>query len=52
MSATGENECVIENMVRGDVIIIKYKTVNGIHYYRRWNETQGVWVDPYWIPIN
>ena len=44
---TSESESVIEP--RADVIVFKYRTYNGVYQFRRWNETQGYWVDPYWI---
>ena len=44
---TSESESVIEP--RADVIIIKYRTYNGVVQYRRWDETRGYWVDPEWI---
>ena len=31
-----------------DEIIMKYRYLNGHLQYRRWNATQGSWVDPYW----
>lgn len=31
-----------------DEIIMKYRTLNGHLQCRRWNATQGYWVDPYW----
>ena len=34
-----------------DVIVYKYRIVNGRKQYRRWNETRGYWVDPYWLDI-
>lgn len=34
-----------------DVIVYKYRIHNGVHQYRRWNETRGYWVDPYWINL-
>lgn len=34
-----------------DVIVYKYRIYNGVHQYRRWNETRGYWIDPYWIDI-
>lgn len=34
-----------------DVIVYKYRIYNGVHQYRRWNETRGYWVDPYWINL-
>lgn len=36
-----------------DVIVIKYRVnpTTGKRQYRRWNETKGVWVDPYWIDL-
>lgn len=32
-----------------DVIVIKTRLYKGKQQYRRWNETRGYWVDPYWI---
>ena len=34
-----------------DVIVYKYRIENGKQQYRRWNETRGYWVDPYWIDV-
>lgn len=34
-----------------DEIIYRYRVNNGIYQYRRWNETQKCWVDPYWIDV-
>lgn len=34
-----------------DTIIMKYRTLNGHLQCRRWNATQGYWVDPYWITL-
>lgn len=34
-----------------DIIVTKYRFKNGKYQYRRWNETRGVWVDPYWIDV-
>lgn len=37
---------------RADVIVRKYRINSaGIPQYRRWNETQNRWVDPYWINL-
>ncbi len=36
---------------RKDVIVSKYRYYNGKVQYRRWNETYGYWVDPYWIDL-
>jgi len=35
---------------RAMVIVWKFRVNNGVVEKRRWNETIGVWVDPYWIP--
>lgn len=35
-----------------DVIVVKVREYNGKLQYRRWNQTQGYWVDPYWIDMN
>ncbi len=32
-----------------DTIVYKYRMVEGVLQYRRWNETQGCWVDADWI---
>lgn len=32
-----------------DTIVWKYQVIDGVLYKRRWNQTKGVWVDPYWI---
>lgn len=34
-----------------DVIVIYTREYNGKMQYRRWNETQNCWVDPYWIDM-
>ncbi len=34
---------------RADVIVTKFRVVNGVTQYRRWNETKGYWVDSDWI---
>ena len=44
---TSASESVVEP--RADVIVYKYRVYNGVPQYRRWNETRGYWVDPYWI---
>lgn len=36
---------------RADVIEVKYRVYNGVPQYRRWNATQGYWVDPEWIDM-
>lgn len=43
------SECTI--MPCADVIVYKYRFENGKYQYRRWNETRGYWVDPYWIDV-
>ena len=40
------------NEPKADVIVVKFRTHNGVPQYRRWNETQGCWVDPDWIDVN
>lgn len=37
-------------MPRADEIVWKYKTMNGILYKRRWNETTQSWYDRAWVP--
>lgn len=32
-----------------DVIVTKFRVINGVTQYRRWNETKGYWVDSDWI---
>ena len=43
------SECTI--MPCADVIVYKFRIYNGKQQYRRWNETRGYWVDPYWIDV-
>lgn len=43
------SECTI--MPCADVIVYKYRFESGKYQYRRWNETRGYWVDPYWIDV-
>lgn len=38
-------------MPLADEIEIITRIYHGRHQYRRWNVTQGYWVDPYWIDI-
>lgn len=40
------------NEPRADVIVVKFRTHNGVSQYCRWNETQNCWVDPDWIDLN
>ena len=40
-----------ENDTMADVIVWKYKTVDGKLYKRRWNQTKSVWVDSAWILV-
>ena len=35
-----------------DVYVTRYRVNNGKLQKRRWNETKGVWADPYWIDVN
>ena len=34
-----------------DVVYYVYRTRDGWIQKRRWNETRGYWVDPYWITV-
>ena len=36
---------------RADVIVVKFRISGGVLQYRRWNETWGYWVDPYWKDV-
>ena len=47
ISASNESEIV----PFADVIVYQYRIYNGKRQYRRWNETRGYWVDPYWIDV-
>lgn len=49
VAETSDSESVIEP--RADVIVVKYRTYNGVYQFRRWNETRGYWVDPYWMDL-
>lgn len=46
-SAIAANSSV--SSTRADVIVYKWREYYGKIQYRRWNETRGYWVDPYWI---
>lgn len=46
-TSCGEREIV----PYADVIIYRYRIENGRKQYRRWNETRGYWVDPYWLDV-
>ncbi len=56
--ATDNNDGVMITAVGGsdaeplaDTIVWKYKTVDGVLYKRRWNETQQKWYDSAWIKV-
>lgn len=34
-----------------DVIETKFRVINGVTQYRRWNKTKGYWVDSDWITL-
>lgn len=40
-----------DGYTRADVIVTKFRVLNGKVQYRRWNETRGYWVDPDWIDL-
>ena len=40
-----------DGYMRADVIVTKFRVLNGKVQYRRWNETRGYWVDPDWIDL-
>lgn len=46
---TVSNENIIPH---ADVIVRKYRVINGVTQYRRWNETKGYWVDSEWLPLD
>lgn len=57
LQVNGSNAVVQDNgeiagIQRADIIIIKHRNYNGVMQYRRWNETQGYWIDPDWIDIS
>ena len=39
------------DVTRATVIVYKIRYYRGRHQIRRWNETFGYWVDPYWIDV-
>lgn len=43
-------EEISNSIDRSDVLVWKYKTIGGVTYKRRWNETKSCWYDPAWIP--
>ncbi len=56
LQVNGGNAVVQDNreiagMQRADVIVKKYRHYHSVMQYRRWNETQGYWVDPDWIDM-
>ncbi len=34
---------------QGDKIVKRYRFLDGVWQYRRWNVTRQCWVDPHWI---
>lgn len=51
---TGSFRTVSKNIMvepRSDVIVTKFRILNDVIQYRRWNETKGVWVDNDWINL-
>ena len=55
-STLNANECQYNfashsNVIKAIVIKKKYRVHQGKRQYRRWNETEGVWVDPDWIDM-
>lgn len=50
---SGVNETAMETTIspRADVIVVKFRIYNGVLQCRRWNETWGYWVDPYWLNV-
>lgn len=46
-SSSSESEIV----PYADIIVYEYRIYNGVQQYRRWNQTRGYWVDPYWIDV-
>ena len=52
---TGSYQTVSNNISvepRDDIIVTKFRILNDVIQYRRWNETKGVWVDDDWITDN
>lgn len=50
---TKKNQLLYEVQPKADVIVTKYRIdpITLQPQYRRWNETQNRWVDPYWIDM-
>lgn len=48
-----KSQAQYEIQPRADVIVRKYRInpTTGDLQYRRWNETQNRWEDPYWIDL-
>ncbi len=40
-----------EDIQKGDIIVTKYRNVNGRYQYRHWNETKKCWVEDHWIDV-
>ena len=55
VAATSQTQASIDSeesiTPRGDIIVIKYRKIDGKIQYRRWNETQQKWVDSDWIDL-
>ena len=50
-SGVVQNQAAISGTQRADVIKKIFRLYDGVLQYRRWNETQGYWVDPDWINV-
>ena len=53
MHSTGVSEASSEESISpyADTIVYKYRMLDGVLQYRRWNETKQCWVDATWIDV-
>ena len=53
IQSTGVKEASSEESISpyADTIVYKYRFIDGVLQYRRWNETKQCWVDDNWIDV-
>ena len=51
ITASAPSISIDAEIARADVIVMKLRYKGDVLQCRRWNETQGCWVDPYWMDV-
>ena len=51
ITASAPSISIDAEIARADVIVMKFRYKGDVLQCRRWNETQGYWVDPYWMDV-